>query len=213
MIFYITLFSDCFQHLPSESHRHPQSACLVAMNGVGSPTHCEKLPIPTAKPGEAAAMLSGQTQGTVIVSRLVTAGTDPGRGQGTAWLPLLWLFLPGFPSHIPAPHPSSPAAQACSQWHQLYPVYGDKPHPAILRRGMTPGATGSCPGSGGEHPVGVGRGPCIPTGSLAGRRSWMWLRNTVPTRSAHTGGSTLLLPTGDLGTWPPGLAPCKRMLF
>lgn len=65
--------------------------CYEWGEGVGSPTHCEKLPIPAAKPGEAAAMLSAQTQGTSIESRLFPllphkeptsypkAGTDPGR--------------------------------------------------------------------------------------------------------------------------------------
>lgn len=86
-------------------------------------------------------MPPGQTQGAGTVSTLVPAlphqlchsWDRPREGTHTGWLPLLWLFSPGLPSHIPALHSSScwkPSRPNPSQWHQLYPVYQEKPHPA-----------------------------------------------------------------------------------
>lgn len=150
--------------------------CYDWDKGVGSPTHCEKLPIPTTNPSEAPVMLSGQTQGTVIVSRLFpllprkepasypTSGTDPGRGHTQPGSPCSGCFCqasPGATSLLPTP--AAAGSPSLSQWHHPYPVYQDKPHPAIFRRGMTPGATGSCPGS-----AGVGRVPASPLGAWRG---------------------------------------------
>lgn len=105
-------------------------------------------------------MLSGQTQGTSIVSRLFpllphkdptsypTTGTDPERGHAQPGFPHSGYFSQAFPATSLLPISAaagSPAAQTCSKWHQLHPVYQDKPHPSILCRGMSPGATGSSP--------------------------------------------------------------------
>lgn len=134
--------------------------CYEWDEGVGSPPHCGKLPIPAAKPGEPAAMLSGQTQGTGIVSRLFPllphkeptiyppTGTHPERGHAQPGFPHSGYFSQASPATSLLPISAaagSPAAQTFSKWHQLYPVYQDKPHPAILYRGMTPGATGGSP--------------------------------------------------------------------
>lgn len=88
---------------------------MNGMKGLVHPSHCEKLPIPAVKPGEAAAMLSGQIQGSSIVSRLFpllphkepTSYPIAGMAQEGDTHSLASLTLAAFP-RLCQPHPCSP---------------------------------------------------------------------------------------------------------